>query len=204
MTRSPRAALRAGLPPLVAPLLALACVSPPPTSATGITGGPVGAPRSIEELERLHQPGPKHRALDAFVGEWDISLEGPEQSGGPLVPAGSGSATIGWTLDGRFLEMRANFDFAGKQLETLGFVGYDNSIDLYQGIWFADANTGMTLMNGKGDPRRAGIVLQPMRRGISARKRMRILDDATLQIDVVGTDARGGEVVVRRATYRRR
>lgn len=184
-------------------LSAAACISAPPT-ADNTRARPTGTARSVRELERLHQPGAKHRALQGFVGEWDVALEGPVEAGGPLLPAGSGTATVGWTLEGRFLEMRGSFEFGGKRLESVGYVGYDTTLDLYQGIWLDDLNTGMTLMNGDGDPRGAGLVLEPTRRGIAARKRMRILEGGSLQIDVLGIDARGGEVIARRATYSRR
>lgn len=198
------------VPPLAC--WALACVSPPPTATTApsTSVSPAGqgtpeTPQDMAELERLHQPGPNHEALQGFVGEWEITVEGPTRTGGPLEKVGEGSGTIAWVLKGRFLEWRATLALDEQSIEVIGYVGYDQVARQYQGLWIDDINTGMTPMHGDGDPRRAaGIVLDPIERRVAARKRMRIVDRDTLAIEIIGVDATGEEVVARRSTYRRR
>jgi hypothetical protein len=97
-------------------------------------------------------PGEPHRRLDAFVGTWDTRTTAWLDPAAPPMES-SGRVVKRWTLDGRFLleEMEAA-DPMGRPYTGIGYVGYNNGTELYEGVWLSSVQTGMITYEGVFDP----------------------------------------------------
>ena len=99
-------------------------------------------------------PGPEHKRLDALAGEWDtlikLWLNGPDREATQYV----GTSTRTWTLDRRFLEEKATnpTGFDEGDYETLGYLGFDPSVGVYENLWMNNQSTGMYTEQGRYNP----------------------------------------------------
>jgi hypothetical protein len=88
------------------------------------------APPSPEALLKAiadaGKPGPEHKKLEPFVGQWTFTMKfwtDPSQPPAVL----KGTIERKWIMDGRFVQETARGECAktGKSFEGLGLVGYD-------------------------------------------------------------------------------
>src|ERR1043166_3712852 len=56
----------------------------------------------MKKMEAAGTPGPAHKALEAFVGNWKAEVKCFHEGGAPQVS--QGTAKSNWRLNGRFLE----------------------------------------------------------------------------------------------------
>jgi Protein of unknown function (DUF1579) len=100
----------------------------------------------------LRMPGPDHERLNALIGEWTMAVRywgHPEDEAVEL----RGSATSQWTLDGRFVEERAeNGTSQGTRYESIGYLGYDRQAKLYERFWMTNSSTAISSERGRYDP----------------------------------------------------
>jgi hypothetical protein len=78
----------------------------------------------LKALADAGKPGPEHKKLDVFVGDWTITAKlwtDPGQS--PAVA--TGTAHREWIMGGRFVQETSKFEAGGKTFEGMGVLGYD-------------------------------------------------------------------------------
>jgi hypothetical protein len=87
---------------------------------------PPGPDAVLKALAEAGKPGPEHRKLQPFVGDWDLTLRlwtSPGQS--PAVV--KGTAERKWIMGGRFIQETVKGEHDGKAFEGLGLLGYDRA-----------------------------------------------------------------------------
>jgi hypothetical protein len=82
----------------------------------------------VKALAEAGQPGPEHKKLQPFVGDWTFTLRlwtDPSQSPAEL----KGPIERKWIMDGRFVQETVKGECAktGKTFEGLGLWGYDKA-----------------------------------------------------------------------------
>ena len=71
----------------------------------------------MKKMEAAGTPGPAHKALESFVGNWKAEVKCWHEPGGqPHISHGTAKAS--WTLNGRFLKE----EFEGEMLRYFGRV----------------------------------------------------------------------------------
>lgn len=136
------------------------------TLAAGIAGGfmlnaslapshalqPEGEMQDMDEMMAqmalLGAPNEHHEKLARTVGEWNVDATFNMPDGSQVKSEGSMSSKM--ILDGRFI--KTDFDmpeFMGMPYTGIGYNGYDNSTQSYQGIWMDSMSTKMFIMKGE-------------------------------------------------------
>jgi hypothetical protein len=111
-------------------------------SAVGLTPG---------EWVALSKPGPSHKLLASFVGDWDVTVtfwSNPEASG----ESSSGKSKISWILGDRFLQEQFSGTVGGGEYQGLGIMGYDNGSRAFKTVWVDSLNTALTTSSGRYQP----------------------------------------------------
>jgi hypothetical protein len=96
----------------------------------------------------MTKPGPEHTNLMAFVGTWDLTVEGVEKKG---------SAEIKSILGGRFITEDIKLPFGDFDMDWHGVIGYDRVKKQYTGVWFDNMNN--TTQSRSGDADRSGRII---------------------------------------------
>jgi uncharacterized protein DUF1579 len=103
-----------------------------------------------KKMEAAGTPGPAHKALDAFVGNWKAEVKSWCEPGGPpSVSQGTAKAT--WTLNGHFLEEEFHGEMMGKPFTGRSLMGYDNIKQTFNTVWVSDMQTAIVTSEGKGE-----------------------------------------------------
>jgi hypothetical protein len=80
----------------------------------------------LKALVKAGTPGPEHKKLDPFVGDWNVTIKlwtDPNQS-----PAqATGTAQRKWIMGGRFVQETVQIDCHGKTFDGMSLVGYDRA-----------------------------------------------------------------------------
>jgi hypothetical protein len=92
--------------------------------------------------------GPELVNLKAFVGTWELTVEGVKEKG---------SAEIKSILGGRFITEDVKVPFGSINMEWHGVLGYDRVKKQYTGIWFD--NMANTTQSGSGEADKTGRIL---------------------------------------------
>lgn len=92
-------------------------------------------------------PGPAHAMLAKYAGQWETSstFSAPGMTEGDPV---KGSAKITSMLGGRFFMEQNNGEMMGQPVESIHYVGYNNSTKEYEANWTWTMDTGMLQMKG--------------------------------------------------------
>ena len=82
----------------------------------------------LKALAEAGKPGPEHKKLEPFVGNWTFTMKlwtDPSQPPAEL----KGTIERKWIMDGRFVQETARGECAktGKTFEGMGIVGYDSA-----------------------------------------------------------------------------
>jgi hypothetical protein len=107
-------------------------------------------PANEAEMMRLGQPGPEHAVLKGWEGSWTGSGTYTPARGAPPTPFTS-TLTSKMTLGGRFLESRGIDDFGGMKMESVAYLGYDNSKKKYVNVMLYDMSTAIGTSEGPYD-----------------------------------------------------
>lgn len=86
--------------------------------------------------------GPELANLKAFVGTWELSVEGAKEKG---------SAEIKAILGGRFITEDIKVPFGGFSMEWHGVLSYDRAKKQYTGVWFDNMANTTTSSFGEAD-----------------------------------------------------
>jgi hypothetical protein len=133
---------------------ALSCLS-----AALFTGGvvrgedPKPAGPSPAEMQAMMQawtkyatPGPEHKELATFAGEWDVEVT--DFTMGPNPTKSKGTCTNAMIMGGRYLQMAVKMEMMGQQMEGFQLVGFDNAKKQYHSLWIDNMGTGVATSTG--------------------------------------------------------
>jgi hypothetical protein len=102
-----------------------------------------------KKMEAAGTPGPAHKALAAFVGDWKAEVKcWCEPGGAPNVTQGTSKAA--WILNGHFLEAEFHGEMMGKPFIGRTLMGYDNLKETFNSVWVSDLQTSIMTCEGKG------------------------------------------------------
>ncbi len=116
--------------------------------------------KMMEEWMKLASPGKNHKALEPFVGEWNIELK--SWWGGPQAPAtvAKGKSKSQWIMDGRYVQEEFTCKMpmpspTGEQhmmdFRGMGLMGYDNFRNMYTSMWLDNMGTAIYVSKGAVD-----------------------------------------------------
>lgn len=91
---------------------------------------------------KAREPGAEHANLMAFVGAWELTVEGGKQKG---------AAEIKSILGGRFITEDVKLPFGDFDMDWHGVIGYDRLTKQYTGFWFDNMNNITQSDSGKAD-----------------------------------------------------
>jgi hypothetical protein len=104
----------------------------------------------MKKMEAAGTPGPAHKALAAFVGNWKAEVKcWCEPDGPPNVSQGTSKAS--WILNGHFLEDEFHGEMMGKPFVGRSLMGYDNIKQTFNTVWVSDMQTSILTSEGKGE-----------------------------------------------------
>jgi hypothetical protein len=111
-------------------------------------------PSEEEMMKRWSEamtPGDAHKALEAFVGTWDVEakvwMKGPKGE----ASVSKGTAEYKMALGGRYLEQEFAGEMMGQPMNGVGYTGYDNFKKKYVSFWIDNLGTAMSTMEGTMD-----------------------------------------------------
>jgi hypothetical protein len=119
-------------------LRAIACV----TIMAGVDGW------NPRDAVKAGEPGSELANLKAFVGTWELTVEGVKEKG---------AAEIKSIIGGRFITEDVKVPFGGISMEWHGVLSYDRAKKQYTGIWFD--NAGNTTKSDTGEADKTGRIL---------------------------------------------
>src|SRR5882724_3924021 len=112
-----------------------------------------------KRMEAAGTPGPAHKGLEAFVGNWKAEVKcWMEPGGSPNVS--QGTAKTSWTLNGHFLEEEFHGEMMGKPFTGRSLMGYDNIKQTFNTVWVSDMQTSIFTSEGKGENGNKVITLE--------------------------------------------
>jgi hypothetical protein len=104
----------------------------------------------MKKMEAAGTPGPAHKALEAFVGNWKAEVKcWCEPGAAPNVSQATAKAS--WTLNGHFLEEEFHGEMMGKPFTGRSLMGYDNIKQTFNTVWVSDMQTSILTSEGKGE-----------------------------------------------------
>ena len=104
--------------------------------------------QDAKDSVKAGEPGSELANLKAFVGTWELTVEGVN---------GKGTAEIKSILGGRFITEDVKVPFGSINMEWHGVLSYDRVKKQYAGIWFD--NMGNTTRSDSGEADKTGRIL---------------------------------------------
>lgn len=102
-------------------------------------------------MEQFMVPGPEHKRLDEFVGEWAVkSVMWMEPGAEPMETVGEAVNRL--ILGGRYLYSEYTSSFMGQPFNGVGITGYDRYKKAYVSIWVDNFSTGIYASEGAYAP----------------------------------------------------
>jgi len=117
---------------------------------SGFSKPEVDKEEMMKKMEAAGTPGPAHKALDAFVGNWKAEVKCWMDPGGPP-NVSQGTSQAKWTLKSHFLEEEFHGEMMGKPFTGRCLLGFDNTKQKFNSVWVDDMHTSMFTSEGKGD-----------------------------------------------------
>ncbi|MFN7975141.1 MAG: DUF1579 family protein [Acidobacteriota bacterium] len=104
----------------------------------------------MKRAERFTKPGPEHKLLERFLGEWETEMK-VMAPGAP--PAGEkGVATGRWLIEGRWVAIEGKGTMMGMPSKFFYLIGYDNFKMSYVTAGVSSIDTAMAHSEGDVDP----------------------------------------------------
>lgn len=103
----------------------------------------------LEKAKKYTAPGPNHKELERFLGQWDtetrLMLPAPTQPE-------KGTASYSWLMEGRWVKGESSGTMMGMPIRTFGILGYDNFKMSYVTANVNSFDTTLTTSEGDMDP----------------------------------------------------
>ena len=104
----------------------------------------------MKKAEAAGKPGPGHKALEHYVGNWKAEVKCWMEPGGPP-SVSQATAKMSWIMNGRFLEEDFQGEMMGNPFRGRTVTGYDNVKQTFNSVWISDMQTSMFVTEGKGE-----------------------------------------------------
>lgn len=111
---------------------------------------PAAMQAAMEKWEESMKPGPMHKSMEKFVGEWTTASKMFMDPGAPPMES-AGSAKFHMAMSGRFLVQEFKGDMMGMPYEGMGYTGFDNNRKMFVSNWMDSTSTGIMSMKGSLD-----------------------------------------------------
>jgi hypothetical protein len=118
--------------------------------AGGKKGETPSPEKVLELMQKLGTPGPNHKLLEPFIGDFTCQVKMWMQPGKPPVES-EGTVSRKWILDGRFVVERYEGKALGKPFTGIGWIGYDNHKKKFTVAWIDSMSTGIMTSLGTYD-----------------------------------------------------
>ena len=113
----------------------------------------------MKQMKAAGTPGPAHKALGEFVGNWKAEVKCWFEPGSePNVS--QATSKVDWTLDGHFLQEEFKGDMMGQPFTGRTLLGFDNIKQKFNSVWVDSLHTSMFVSEGKGDSGYKTITLE--------------------------------------------
>jgi hypothetical protein len=113
----------------------------------------------MKKMEAAGTPGPAHKALEHFVGNWQAEVKcWMEPGAAPNVSHATAKGS--WILNGHFLEEEFHGEMMGRPFTGRSLIGYDNTKQTFNSVWVSDMQTSMFTSEGKGENGNKVITLE--------------------------------------------
>jgi len=120
----------------------------PPKERSGKSGA--DQEEMMKKMEEAGKPGPGHKALEHYVGDWKAEVKCWMEPGGPP-NVSQATAKMQWVMNGRFLEEDFRGEMMGKPFRGRTVTGYDNVKQTFKSVWISDMQTSMFVSEGRGE-----------------------------------------------------
>ena len=104
----------------------------------------------MNKWAEIATPGPQHKELEGFVGEWEVASKWWMAPGAPPMES-KVTSKVQSILGGRYVQEEHTGEMMGKPFNGIGITGYDNFKKKYVSFWIDDAGTGMFTSEGTAD-----------------------------------------------------
>lgn len=129
------------------------------TRSTELPKGGGDKEEMMKKAEAAGRPGPGHKALEHFVGDWKAEVKCWHEAGGePHVSKGTAKGT--WIMNGRFLQEDFQGDMMGTPFHGRSIYGYDNVKHKFNSVWISDVQTSTFFTEGRGEDGNQTIKLE--------------------------------------------
>lgn len=105
----------------------------------------------MAKVKELGTPGADHAALKAFVGDWTVTSKS-QMKPDEKEQLSTGTSSLSWTLDGRFLTQNYKGDWAGEPFAGVGYFGFDKMKKEHVSLWMDNMSTGIFQSTGQYNP----------------------------------------------------
>lgn len=153
-------------------------------------------------------PGPMHKWLANFTGEWEADVIGYMD---PAKPDTSKLLqTYSMILNGLYQEAKLTGTMMGMPFEGRSINAYDNAKKKFQTVWVDIFSSGFTYMSGDYDSTTKTLNLkgtQPNPSGntdMNIREVMKIIDNNTYTLTMYGDGTQGKEIKFMEGTFKRK
>ena len=103
-----------------------------------------------KKMEAAGTPGPAHKALGAFVGNWKAEVKCWCDPDGPA-NVSQGTSKASWALNGHFVEEEFHGEMMGKPFIGRTLMGFDNIKQTFNTVCVNDMQTAIFTSEGKGE-----------------------------------------------------
>lgn len=100
----------------------------------------------MERMKEAAKPGPRHEALAAFVGAWDVEIAMVMPGAPPQ--RSTGTAEYAWVIEGRWLSQRITGELMGSRHESFSIMGFDNYAKNHVAVTVSSMDTAMNMVRG--------------------------------------------------------
>ena len=122
---------------------------PKPAAQPGKNALPAG----MEEAMKAEQPGPEHKILECFLGNWEGKVKFWMAPGGDPMET-TGTIHREWQLDGHWMVEHvdgASMMPGGKPFKGMGLIGYNTIEKRYEFAWVDNESTHVDISTGSYD-----------------------------------------------------
>jgi len=113
----------------------------------------------MKKMQAAGTPGAEHKALQAFVGNWQVAVKCWMDPNGQVMD-GRGTAKVTAIFGGRYFEEQFGGEMMGRPFNGRGLMGFDNTKQKFQLAWLADMSTGMKVSEGRSEHDHQVITLE--------------------------------------------
>lgn len=162
---------------------------------------------ATEAMIKAGTPGDAHKALEPFVGTWNVKSQFWMAPGTP--PASSqGSSESKWVFGGRYVEENFQGNVFGMPFEGRGYAGYDNVKKQYWSTWMDSMSTAMMMTTGTNDGKSwafQGSMADPLTgKDTSVRIKLTVNDADHHSMEMWGPGPDGKDFKMMEMTYTRK